>query len=508
MHSQSLITVLLGGALLASAAQAQTWEQLVAQRWPGDSIRKVTEAEFERLMSEHVAVLGEKDRAVRAFLVAQHRAYGHPATGDLWFVNAARPTVLPENVTDYEQLEGPEPNGDPAQGGRPSSIGCGSQGRGAIDAPGIDIDQDWWTFWLAAPTQVTLYTSRGTAGASGYVADTILELYDYHGNLVASDDDGGAGLYSLIVRTLPAGTYHANVRPFSVTTTVGSYVLDLVCEPPQQGPQQIQEGAEPNHDPNAQGTPTPALVPSDCLGDINPSGDSDWWSFTVPGPMTIRGATAAGVGGSAVGDSTLTLRDSSGTQLAFDDDGGPGLYSQVDFALPVAGTYYFDVQAFGTRTGDYTLSISEPGVVVVATYTTDMTGCPGSNGTPTIAAPFGETPRIGSVFALEVTGLPTPGNGFAVGNLGFTQQIGSLTLPVDLAFLASPGCLLSCDIAVRTALPSTTTGETRWYLGVPLDAALLDLNFYQQVIVRDTSGLATPITTSNLGTGKIGNAID
>jgi len=72
----------------------------------------------------------------------------------------------------------------------------------------------------------------------------------------------------------------------------------------------------------------------DVTGHLN--GDSD---FISPGLL----------------DPTLTLTDSSGNQVAFDDDGGPGFNSHIDFTATDTGTYTLSVAGWGNETGDYTL---------------------------------------------------------------------------------------------------------------------------------------------------------
>lgn len=64
--------------------------------------------------------------------------------------------------------------------------------------------------------------------------DTIIGVFDGHGNLIASDDDGGAGVLSRVIFTLPAdGLYYVAVSTFGdddftgAGTDFGRYVLTL-----------------------------------------------------------------------------------------------------------------------------------------------------------------------------------------------------------------------------------------------------------------------------------------
>ena len=174
MRCITLGSALLAGALVGGIAHAQSWDQLVAQRWPGNAILKVTESEFELFMHEHLAQLGDKTAATRAFLTAQHIAYGYPGVGELWFVNRNLPVELPQSTTDGPVGETAEPNDAPSNGGTPMLFACGDQGNGAVDVAG---DHDWWGFYVSAPTRVKLFTSRGNATA-GYLSDTILDLFN------------------------------------------------------------------------------------------------------------------------------------------------------------------------------------------------------------------------------------------------------------------------------------------------------------------------------------------
>src|SRR5437763_1016070 len=55
-------------------------------------------------------------------------------------------------------------------------------------------------------------------------------------------------------------------------------------------------------------------------------------------------------------DSYLRLLNSSGTQLAFNDDNGSTLHSRITFTAASTGTFYLQAGAYGTNTGSYTLT--------------------------------------------------------------------------------------------------------------------------------------------------------
>lgn len=83
----------------------------------------------------------------------------------------------------------------------------------------FDNDEDFVSFTLAADTTIRLETYDLGSGA-----DTVIELFDEVGNLIAENDDCDdefnnceGGLESRIVQTLSAGTYFANISDFDRT---------------------------------------------------------------------------------------------------------------------------------------------------------------------------------------------------------------------------------------------------------------------------------------------------
>ncbi|MEZ4655583.1 MAG: PPC domain-containing protein [Candidatus Eisenbacteria bacterium] len=103
------------------------------------------------------------------------------------------------------------------------AIACGDEVNPAVLSAG---EEDWYYFTVNAGDEITI----GTDSNGGTDCDTYLELYFGCGTTaVATNDDGGPGLYSLITYTAPVGgEYQAKVRGFS-STSAGDYLPFLDC---------------------------------------------------------------------------------------------------------------------------------------------------------------------------------------------------------------------------------------------------------------------------------------
>ena len=69
-------------------------------------------------------------------------------------------------------------------------------------------------------------------------------------------------------------------------------------------------------------------------------------------------------------DSYLILQDQNGNQLQFNDDGGGGLNSRINYTLPYSGVYRIMAMSFrtsGVMFGNYTLSVSSAGMAMQPT---------------------------------------------------------------------------------------------------------------------------------------------
>lgn len=203
---------------------------------------------------------------------------------------------------------------------------CGASICTSIQVAG---DQDFFTYTLGTGAFVTHETIC--------TGDTTLTLFDSGGTQIGFDDDGGAGLCSLLGINLAAGTYSIRVGEFGDNGTV-NYTLNITCvtPPPPE--------TEPN-DSLAQANLLPCGTSLSAA--INPIADVDWFRVDVPSRSTVNVRTF-----NCVTDTTMFLRDAAGNEIEFDDDDGDGLCSSITREL-FAGTYYLEVHEFlddGTAT--------------------------------------------------------------------------------------------------------------------------------------------------------------
>jgi hypothetical protein len=138
-----------------------------------------------------------------------------------------------------------------------------------------------------------------------------------------------------------------------------------------------------------------------------------------------------------------------------------------------------------------------------ASFATFGGGCPGSAGTPALAAAAGSLPQIGSTFRLDLTNLP-PGLRLVVGALGFSDATWQgLPLPRDLAALGMPGCTQYVAVDA-TWVRFSVLGFTTWPIPIPAVPSLAGLTFYVQAVVPDPGNNPFGATVTNAGAATIG----
>ena len=194
-------------------------------------------------------------------------------------------------------------------------------------------DVDWFSFTAAAGSTYDIETSLGS------LADSVLRLISTDGVTELDVNDNSVGLESLITWTAPAaGVYFAEVRAAGGQT--GSYDLSVSLS-----------GAD-DHGNNAS-LATNIAVPSTTGGEIEATFDVDWFKFTAVSGTFYQFDTVLGT----LTDSVLRLIGTDGTtELAYDDDGGPGFASSIDWTAPTSGNYYLEVSGYGSDFGTYNLT--------------------------------------------------------------------------------------------------------------------------------------------------------
>ena len=103
--------------------------------------------------------------------------------------------------------------------------------------------------------------------------------------------------------------------------------------------------------------------PFDVSGNLDRSGDADWFRFDAVAGLLYEFETTL----SGLSDSTLRLYGTNGTTLlAYNDDGGVGLASRIVWEAPESGSYYLAVRAYNdNKVGGYQLTGSAASSVVL-----------------------------------------------------------------------------------------------------------------------------------------------
>lgn len=247
-----------------------------------------------------------------------------------------------------------EQNNTPGTATNLGSTSTSSSGHGI--SPGVDVD--WFRFTLSTSQYVTLQTSGVVGG------DTVVSLYTSGQVLVASDDDSGTDLYSLLAAgLLGPGTWYAKVESWNNESVVNGYTLTLTIA--------------------AVGPPGPVMLLAPAQG-----------AQDVPLPVTLTWGAATGPG--TITYTCQVATDAAFTSLAFNQSGLAVLSASPTLG---AGTGYFWRVRASSQHGDGPWS-------TVRDFTTDDP-LPGA---PALVSPADSTTGVATTPIL-VWDAPTVGNG-------------------------------------------------------------------------------------------------
>jgi hypothetical protein len=218
-------------------------------------------------------------------------------------------------------------------------IAAGRTVTGNVEYEG---DVDWYR--LPVRTGNRYRISLAGAGEDG-LPDPFLRLVDSDGNELASNDDSEGSLNSQLEFVPPANsTVFIEARGFGDAMT-GRYDLSVAVE------------RMPRDDVGNSRSTGARLRPGQTIDStLDFASDSDWYRVRLTEGQSYRFALS-GTGDNPVGDPLVRLRDSRGEELAFDDDGGDGLNSYLEFTAPRTGDYFVEARGFtDDATGGYSLS--------------------------------------------------------------------------------------------------------------------------------------------------------
>jgi len=193
---------------------------------------------------------------------------------------------------------------------------------------------------------------------------------------------------SLTYTATVSGTYQVEVTEFSFGSGAPNPPFPYRIYISVSGEAPTPTPTTPTPTPNDPYEPNDAMsqartisVPTTISNLYLTATDEDWFRFCIDSSYTVTIETYY-AGGSSV-DTVLYLYSSGGSQIAYDDDGGSGLYSRIQRTLS-SGCYYIKVRSYGSQTGDYGLRVS------LSTPTTPITA------TTPVTTPVATTPAPGA----------------------------------------------------------------------------------------------------------------
>lgn len=194
-------------------------------------------------------------------------------------------------------------------------------------------DSDWVKFSASSGTTYNVETLNLAAAA-----DTVLCLYASTGDLIACDDDGGAGKGSRLIFDPPiSGDYLVRVKDVSSTVAGDETQYDLRIG------QGICQADTFEEDDSRDDASVVSLDNTTTMHNFCPGGDHDWVAFYATGGKSyVIRTTNPG----PEADTILELYNADGVLLAQNDDHTPGTSSQVALASANTGNYFVKIRQY------------------------------------------------------------------------------------------------------------------------------------------------------------------
>ena len=233
-------------------------------------------------------------------------------------------------------------------------VAVGGSATGEIERGG---DRDWFAVTLEAG-KTYRFDLEGSSTDEGTLSDPYLRgIHDADGNWITGtwNDDGGAGYNSRVTFTATEdATYYVSAGGVN-SYVEGTYTLSVT---------DVTDEITASDDFTA-GTDTAGTVTvgGSATGEIEFGGDRDWFAVTLEAGKTYRfDLEGSGTDAGSLSNPYLRgIHDADGDLIAgtTNNNGGARYNSRVGFTATEDATYYVSAGAHQSRTGTYTLSVTE-----------------------------------------------------------------------------------------------------------------------------------------------------
>ncbi|MEY2644894.1 MAG: hypothetical protein RLZZ611_1543, partial [Cyanobacteriota bacterium] len=221
--------------------------------------------------------------------------------------------------------------------------------NGLINSEG---DQDWFRISMNSGERLVIELLAASTN-NGELHDPWLGIYSSTGQLLISDNNGGRGLDSRLSWAAPtSGTYYVAAGSLG-NQGRGSYSL-RASRRQDDAPDRLSSAF------------SYALIsPGTSLsGDLEVRSDHDWFQTVLQAGKTYRiqasGERSTTSDYDPLRDPSISLRDSAGRRIAFDDDSGSGLNAELIFRPDTTQRFYLEIQDATDRyDGHYRISVQE-----------------------------------------------------------------------------------------------------------------------------------------------------
>ena len=298
-----------------------------------DAFLRVFDAQREQLASDDDGGTGFNARVI----------FEAPATGTFYVAASAFASGTGTYTLSMEAFV-PPPDDVGNNSDSAATIASGEAVTGEIELAG---DTDWYAIDLQAGQSYAI-DLLGAASDQGTLDDPYLTLLNEIGESIQEDDDSAGGNEArLVVTPGTSGRYYVAASGFSSSTGTYRLSVDAYEVPPDDYPEDVS-------------TIGMLAVGGSATGVISEAHDEDWFAVDLVGDQGYAfDLEGAPTGSGTLTDPYLTLIDTNGDEIEWDDDSGDGLNARLQYTPQLGGRYYIAAGAFGDATGTYTLTMSE-----------------------------------------------------------------------------------------------------------------------------------------------------